>query len=290
MAGFFGLFDYSKPGPGVDKDQPQKFRFFIFFEIYFRKFWKLILMNLLYLATLLPLIALAWFSIVALPGVLKYVGLILPIALMGPTTAGFTYVMRNFSREEHAFLWMDFKDAVKKNWKQALAVSVINSGVGVLLSFSVPFWFTQYTQGNPVNIVPFALCAGLGVVFLFMQYYMYTLIITFHLSLKQLYKNCFIFAFLGLFKNLLLTLLLGLLGVVMYLPAGIIPALFVLFAAFFPLSYAGFLINFVTWPTIKKYMVDPYYAKIAEESPETVETEQDNSVFRDRGRERKPKK
>lgn len=32
MAGFFGLFDYTKEGPGVPKDAPPKARFIIFLK------------------------------------------------------------------------------------------------------------------------------------------------------------------------------------------------------------------------------------------------------------------
>ena len=48
MAGFVGFFDYSKPGPGIEKDAPEKAAFFVFMDIYFRKFWNLIKINLLY--------------------------------------------------------------------------------------------------------------------------------------------------------------------------------------------------------------------------------------------------
>ena len=42
------------------------------------------------------------------------------LAITGPFTAGLSYVTRNWARDEHAFIWSDFKDAVKENWKQAL--------------------------------------------------------------------------------------------------------------------------------------------------------------------------
>ena len=32
MAGFFGFLDFTKEGPGVRKDAPQKKAFFVFFE------------------------------------------------------------------------------------------------------------------------------------------------------------------------------------------------------------------------------------------------------------------
>ena len=49
------------------------------------------------------------------------------IAITGPFTAGVSYVTRNWARDEHAFIWSDFKDALKANWKQSLVISAITS-------------------------------------------------------------------------------------------------------------------------------------------------------------------
>ena len=37
------------------------------------------------------------------------------ITITGPFTSGVCYVTRNWARDEHAFIWSDFKDAVKEN-------------------------------------------------------------------------------------------------------------------------------------------------------------------------------
>ena len=122
MAGFFGLFDYNKPGPGVDKNGPQKKGIVIFFELYFRKFWKLILANLLYVLVSLPVVT------------------------TGFANAGLTYITRNFVREKHAFIYSDFMDTIKKNWKQALPLGLLNLVFGAIIAFDVYFfWF--YTEG-----------------------------------------------------------------------------------------------------------------------------------------------
>ena len=57
------------------------------------------------------------------------IGLIPCIAITGPSSAGAAYVMRNWARDQHAFLFSDFKDAFKSNWKQALGVSALTSVV-----------------------------------------------------------------------------------------------------------------------------------------------------------------
>lgn len=47
---------YYKPGKGVEKDAPEKNAFFKFFELYGRKFWRFIEVNLIFLVVLLPML------------------------------------------------------------------------------------------------------------------------------------------------------------------------------------------------------------------------------------------
>lgn len=47
---------YYKPGKGVEKDAPEKNAFFKFFELFGRKFWRFIEVNLIYLVVLLPML------------------------------------------------------------------------------------------------------------------------------------------------------------------------------------------------------------------------------------------
>ena len=63
MAGFFGLFDYNKPGPGVPKDAPRKSPLIVFFEILQRKFWNLIKVNMMFLIFNLPALILGMLAI-----------------------------------------------------------------------------------------------------------------------------------------------------------------------------------------------------------------------------------
>mgnify|MGYP002513426451 CR=1 FL=1 len=94
MAGFFGLFNYEKEGPGISKNAPKKKTFIVFFETFFRNFWKFITINLVYVIISLPQIT------------------------SGLASAGFTHVARNTARDKHSFGLSDFFDTIKKNWKQ----------------------------------------------------------------------------------------------------------------------------------------------------------------------------
>ena len=136
---FLGLFgNYDKPGPGVDKDEPKKAAPVRFFEILWRKLSKLVQLNLTFMIPFIAVIALM-VGVFLLPiphflyatsffGVLDlYIlyAVTLPLILLSPFTCGLAYVTRNFAREEHAFVWSDFWDAVKNNWKPALLNGVI---------------------------------------------------------------------------------------------------------------------------------------------------------------------
>ena len=68
------------------------------------------------------------------------IGLIPCIAITGPSSAGAAYVMRNWARDQHAFLFSDFKDAFKSNWKQALGVSALTSVVPLVAYTAVSYY------------------------------------------------------------------------------------------------------------------------------------------------------
>ena len=94
MAGFFGLFNYEKEGPGISKNAPKKKTFIVFFETFFRNFWKFIIINLVYCL------------------------ISVPVLTNGLASAGITNVTRNIARDKHSFGVSDFMDTIKKNWKQ----------------------------------------------------------------------------------------------------------------------------------------------------------------------------
>ncbi len=247
MSNFFGLFNYNKEGPGISKDQPQKKRFFLFFDIYFRRFWKLVTLNLLYLACCIPIVT------------------------IGAATAGFTYVIRNYAREDHCFLVSDFFGTIKKNWKMATVVNLIN----IVFSFLFIFSFLFYLDFDNVifSTIATSVMVLVGIIFISMQYYIYLLLITFKLTFRQLYKNSFLFAIIGLWRNILVSILLLLLSLVIFLfyPISLFLVLFIY------LSTCGFAIMFIIYPNVKKYMIDP----IVNKDENTENSNDGEQIFKD---------
>lgn len=243
MAGFFGFMDFTKEGPGIKKDGPKKKAFFVFFETYFRNFWRFITINLV------------------------YVLLSLPIITTGMTSAGLTHVARNIARDKHSFGLSDFFETIKKNFKQALAVGIINVIITAIITFAIYIYYKSFVTAetsSTFNLLGFIVSLIVAMVFLMMQFYMYTLMITFGFSVKTLYVNSFKFVFVNLWKNLLC-------GILLLLVYGIYVAIFmafpywsvllaeVLIAAITLPSFRYLLIQFFTFGSIKKYIIDPYY-------------------------------
>lgn len=265
MAGFFGLFNYEKEGPGISKNAPKKKTFVIFFETFFRNFWKFITVNLV-------------FGIISIPQITS-----------GLASVGLTHVARNTARDKHSFGLSDFFDTIKKNWKQALPAGIINTLIYLIIFFDIYFFFTS-TKGI-LNIIGLGIALSIFVIFTMMNYFMWTLMITFKFTLKQIYKNSFNFAVINLKNNFIcfFTLLL-----VYAINVGLIFLfqkywVFVLMIELlvYTLTYPGFkflLIQYCCFPAIKKYIIDPYYEEHPDEDIEKrkdlgIEVEEEKPVI-----------
>lgn len=272
--GLFGI-DYNKPGPGVSKNAPEKKRFFVFWEIYARKFFKLVIANLLYVLISLPVIT------------------------GGLAQAGLTFVTRNYVREKHVFLPADFFDTIKKNWKQALAIGILDVVLSVL--FILNFWFYGQNlllaeETSVMMIIMAAVVLMFAIITCFARYYLYLQMITFRMTVKQLIKNSFLFAFVGLKQNLLISLVLLLVYgieavILLFAPLELSLLILILLNVFFVPAFRSYLIQFVIFPLIKKTIIDPYYEAHPDEDVEArkglnIETDEEpteESVFEDRG-------
>ena len=263
MAGLFGLFNYNKEGPGVAKNGPKKRQFIIFFEILWRKLWKVTIAGLMW-------------SLINLP-----------ILTRGLADAGLTRITRNFAREKHAFVKEDFFESIKKNWKTALPIGIINTLVTGVLIYNVFFYILalfpelalvlnpEAAVGTPLeptwfDFIIIAVTAMGYVTFTWMKYYIPFLMITFKLKLKQIYKNAFLFAGANLPMNLLISAVLiaiyVILGGFMILMAGTdfsglaLAVVLALSLSVVP-GVRSLLIQFCIFPSIKKLIIDPYYAQ-----------------------------
>ncbi len=221
---------YTKEGHGISKEQANAPAFIQFFRILSTRFWSLILLNLLYILFCIPLLT------------------------IGPATAGMVKVLRNWSRREHAFIWGDFWETFRVNFKQSFIVGLIN-----LISWPILIYDLWFFWANGAHIFYIILMAITAIVWLFMNYYIFTMLVTFRLTLPQLYKNAFIFAWAGIIRNIAISAIIVVLSLLFFTFRSN-PLVWIIFICCF-LGLVWYVIVFITYPLIKKTMIDGFDPK-----------------------------
>ncbi len=157
------------------------------------------------------------------------------IAITGPATAGASYVSRNWARGQHSFMVSDFMEHARKNWKQALFVSTVTGALPVLLLFLWRFYGALAESMSLLFVIPEVIVVIAAVLWLLMLQVVYTMMVTYRLTLRQLLGNAMRLA-LGK-----LPLFLGVRLLTSILPLAIaIVFLFFPERAAFPLAAGGF--------------------------------------------------
>jgi uncharacterized membrane protein YesL len=122
-----------------------------------------------------------------------FLWLIPSIAVTGPVQAGMAYVTRNWSRDEHAFVWADFRDAVKGNFWQALGVSAITGLVPLVILVCWRFYGIM-ARGSVFFIIPQMLALALGMVWALALVFVYPMMVGYKMGFGTLLRNGFLLA------------------------------------------------------------------------------------------------
>lgn len=226
---------YKKEGKGVEKDAPKRSLFTQGFVLFHRNFFNFIKIGFLYMVSSIPMIAMLWsvFAFILYPNLegvismlattiqsveleqakMAYFIAFLEIFIVemlfiigsGPASSAFAYAVRCIAREEHLWLWSDFKGKFKENFKQSIIVSLIDIVVVMLMCLAGFVYFSLYKDtGSLLYIGLLGVVALFCAFYAFMHGYIYQMLVTFDNKLSALYKNAFIFAFAKLPQNILL--------------------------------------------------------------------------------------
>ncbi len=287
MAGFFGFFDYTKPGRGVRKDEPEKTGFALYFDIFFKRIWKIISLNLFYILASIPAIIIAFFlsnyfiaNFITLSGInidddisfalglgilyLLLTVIILQITGSGPASVAMNYVLRKYVNDTHSWVWSDFIDNVKSNFKQGMGVYLVN--VLVISLCVIGLLFYTFVMKGLLAYVFRTILLAFTIIFILMQKYTYMMVSGFELKFKHIYKNALILTIAGFKWNIfsaavVLGLMYGAYSLVIRIPlVGILA--FILFY----FSVITFTQIFITNNVVKKYILKPMESQSANEN------------------------
>ncbi len=252
--------DYNKAGRGISKNAPKKKAFFVFWEIYFRKFWKLIQLNFITFIFCIPIVT------------------------IGPALSGMTKVLRNYVLEKGTFTFHEFWKGFSKNLKQSIPVGIADiliclSAVAALRVY--PVLAQEY--GNIYNVLC-VVSVSFAFTLLMMNFYIIPMIVATDLKLINIIKNAFFLTCIALKKNFI-TLVIVITSIAFWIVAVFLNNMTVILIPLLPVSFIGLVIMFNTYPQIQKYVIDPYYEERGEVNPEHSGSipDEDASVFKDKG-------
>ena len=271
----FRLFDYDTPGPGVPKNAPEKKGIALFWDIFARRAWKMVSSNAMYTVFSVPSFLIHWFMIYFTltlitsqeiladttgNAVIQITYLTTSIAIVlyslfggGAVTSGMTYVLRQYRKDTHCWLWTDFISTYKKHFLKSTAVFVIDSVILTLCGIN--FYFYGMFAGENIGAY---LLQGLMIVifliFMLMHAYIYTLLVSYEkMSIRDIYKNSFILAIGKLPVTLSAVGISALVCTfVSILCFGLIYAVIIVGVILFAL--VSFINMFITYPTVEKYL------------------------------------
>ncbi len=271
MAGFFGFFDYTKPGKGISEEDLDKSGLALYFDILARRFWKIITLNILFLITSIPAIAINWavsaFLITMLNGyaggaleqdALMVLQMFTTVTLLlftgsGSASAAMAYVLRKYVKDTHSWVWSDFFENLKSNFLQGTIVYIINLVVISLMALALMFYWSVIDGAMSMFLT--TIVAVVGFIFLMMQMYVYHMMAGFKLKIKDIYRNSLLLTLGKLPWNVLS---FGVTLVFVYLYSLTVNAAYSVFIIVFILySIIAFTQIFMTNNIVYKYVEEP---------------------------------
>jgi len=250
----------------IPEDDSKENNFLRFFKIIKRKFWAMIKVNLMQVVCSLPAFAVAAFGfsymyVNLMSGDVEYdlalrlfIGFMLvsiQVIAIGPLQAGFIYVIRNYVREEHAFIWSDFIKGVKENWKRALLVSTIDFIVVFIVSYAYLFYGMKADEIGIMSDVFKTIIIIIGLIYAMMHMYIYPMMVTLDLTVKQVYSNALRFAVAKFLPNLIILAVMITCSFLLFV--NVLLGLFIILLIGY--SFMGFLSTFYAYGAIEKYII-----------------------------------
>lgn len=145
--------DYAKPGPGVERDEPEKTGVARLAEIFSIECVTLVKLNLLFLLSCLPVVT-------------------IPAAVFAMNR-----VTRRMVLDQPVTLLYHYKTAFRKEWRRAYA-AFFTVAVPLVLSACGVWFYLSRAMAQPVLLLPFMLCSTVLLLTLLASTYFYGLLTT----------------------------------------------------------------------------------------------------------------
>ena len=218
--------NFQQEGPGVEKNEPPKEGLSLFFQLFISRFWDMLKLNIIFIIYCIPVVT------------------------IGPAFGALTSITMSMVRNKHIYIFSDFHESFKTNWKQSFIFSFIISLLFALLYYSTLFYF-KLAQQNHIFYTVFFFCIFITVILGLACLYIFPVLTTISLSIKDVFKNSIFLSIVCLKNTLLGALVYGFILILnlLFFPLTI-PLLFI-----FTFSILSFISSFTSWPGIKKFII-----------------------------------
>lgn len=184
----------------------------------------------------------------------------------GISNVGMFYMLRSTVNGDYSSSAGEFFRAIRRNFKQAFLFGIIDTAIIAFLVYDL-FAYGANAAVSLFYQLSLYLIIVVALIYYIMRCYIYTMIISFDLPLRKLFKNAFLMAFLGYKRNFMAVLGSA---VVLFLNYIILSFLFgvgMLLPFMITIALLCYTVLYAAWPVIDKYMVKPYYDEHPEERP-----------------------
>ena len=279
-------FNHDRPGKGVKERDPDQSKVMIFFELLRRKLFSLCKVNIWSLITAIPtfiitFLVLGLFSSQIVDSIalvisentnastndstahIFIVDMLLRFVFsfvfalffgQGPTSAGITYILKSYAKEEHAWFLSGWWQNTKLNFICTILVYSIDLTVVWIIINAINFYMNR---SGALSIVAMLIMAVMMIIYMMMHFYIYPLIISFNDSIFTVFIKAFILSIQNAPQNILMLWILiaihiGIPYLIILAGMGIrVWTGFVLLEILVLPAVTAFMVNFFVYPQIE---------------------------------------
>ena len=211
---------------------------------------------------------------------------LIPLILLSPINLAFTRIIRDYVQEAPSFMFHDIWDTIKKNWWQSIVIGLFQYFGASILVLGLNWYYSYFNSGTFFKL-GFFICLFMVYVYISMNFYLGLMQVTLNMNLRKIFKNAFYFSVICLWKNLLTILLIALLLItfailiIVGMAQSLVMSLTFTAIMIFLFAFIFYFVIFMTYPSIKKFVIDPYYAEIKAKAEENAEPEASEEVADD---------
>ncbi len=267
--GLFNRLIYGNPNkPDLEVEENQN-PIKAFFEVLKLKLWDLVKLNLLFTLFVIP--AALWVNVNfkaissenVTPEILDsvafmfFLGLIPCLIIIGIALPSLSYITKSYAKEFHVWMFEDFIEKIKENWKQSLLYAFILGVVIFLFYFGIRFYSLTINELPGATILR-AFLYIMTIIVLLSTTYIYPLMVTFELKFKHLLRNSMLLTIGRLPQTLLILLLTFIIpALLLWLSFVWSYGMLVFFAyyIFFGFSFTAFIFNAYTNQVFEKFIL-----------------------------------